>query len=497
MNIQSPGNIVFALLILMLGGCSGGTGGTGASPTGSTPVVSSGVMTKGSVIVNGVRFEDTLANISIDDTPKTPADLKDGMVVKVRGRLNDDRISGTADRLEVENEVRGVVQGKNPSALPPSFTVVGQTVLVDDLTVFANFASPPATPSAAVNALTASTSIVEVHGQRDVNGNIRASRLELLASNPLGDELRGTISGLTPSTFNLGSISVSYTPATTILPAGTLANGILVEVHGNFNGAVFNAARIDLEDAEDSSLAPTANDEVEIEGFVASFTSTPGSFTVAGRSVQTTSSTRFENGVAADLANNVKVEAEGRLSGSTLVAQKISFRRAAIRIIGLASAVNVGNRTVTVFGKTIQVDDVTELRTQTAGGTQTSTLNDIVANTDRVEVRGYLVGSTVIADRLEDHNTNSGSGNRDVLQALVEAENETTFTLTLLGITANLGGTVQFFDQNNAPITRAQFFTAVTAPVVGPPARPGTLVKVKGTYNGANSFAGEEAELEN
>ena len=83
MKIKSPRNIVIALLLLSLGGCSGGTGGTGAAP--STSAVSTGVMAKGSVIVNGVRFEDTLANISIDDTPKTAADLRDGMVVKVLG----------------------------------------------------------------------------------------------------------------------------------------------------------------------------------------------------------------------------------------------------------------------------------------------------------------------------------------------------------------------------------------------------------------------------
>ena len=34
-------------------------------------------MTKGSTIVNGVRFEDTTANISIDDTPKTNAALQE------------------------------------------------------------------------------------------------------------------------------------------------------------------------------------------------------------------------------------------------------------------------------------------------------------------------------------------------------------------------------------------------------------------------------------
>ena len=92
------------------GGLDGGTGGTG---------VSTGVMTKGSVIVNGVRFEDTTANITIDDTPKTASALQNGMVVKVRGRFNADGTTGTAERIEVENEARGTVQTKDSSTNPP------------------------------------------------------------------------------------------------------------------------------------------------------------------------------------------------------------------------------------------------------------------------------------------------------------------------------------------------------------------------------------------
>jgi len=67
MRIPLLSSLLFGT-VLALAGCSGGTGGTGA--TGSSPALSIGVMTKGSVIVNGVRFEDTTANIFIDDTPK-------------------------------------------------------------------------------------------------------------------------------------------------------------------------------------------------------------------------------------------------------------------------------------------------------------------------------------------------------------------------------------------------------------------------------------------
>jgi len=78
--------IGMAALAALLASCGGGTGGTGAtSNPGPTNAVSIGVMTTGSVIVNGVHFDDNGATIKIDDTPKTPSDLQSGMVVRLRG----------------------------------------------------------------------------------------------------------------------------------------------------------------------------------------------------------------------------------------------------------------------------------------------------------------------------------------------------------------------------------------------------------------------------
>src|SRR4029453_15427925 len=90
--------LLVALAASVLAACGGGGGGGGGS--GGTGVaastVSTGVMTKSTTIVNGVPFEDTTANISIDDTPKTATALQNGMVVKVLGTVNDDGINGTA-----------------------------------------------------------------------------------------------------------------------------------------------------------------------------------------------------------------------------------------------------------------------------------------------------------------------------------------------------------------------------------------------------------------
>src|SRR5882672_5081135 len=127
--MKAPGLAIFSLAVtLTIAGCGGGTGGTGAT----SPVVSQGVMTKGSVIVNGVRF---------DDTTKTAAALQNGMVVKVLGAVNDDGINGTAQRVKALIEVRGSVTAVFPAENPQRLVVLGQDVIVDDLTVYSNLAN--------------------------------------------------------------------------------------------------------------------------------------------------------------------------------------------------------------------------------------------------------------------------------------------------------------------------------------------------------------------
>src|SRR5215813_10527500 len=125
---------VFAALAALLAACGGGTGGTGVTSNPNNPnAVSIGVMTKGSVIVNGVEFNDDNAKVTIDDNGNAaPGDLQSGMVVRLRGQINSDGTTGTATIVNVSTEVRGKVQTHNAATVPATFTVVGQTVFVDD-----------------------------------------------------------------------------------------------------------------------------------------------------------------------------------------------------------------------------------------------------------------------------------------------------------------------------------------------------------------------------
>src|SRR5690349_19815460 len=228
MNASLRFLISAASAVLIAAGCSGGTGGTGAT---NSSTVSIGVMAKGSTIVNGVRFQDTTATITVDDTPRTTAiDLRDGMVVKLVGTINADGVTGTAQRIKALIEVRGTPTTSFDPATQ-SFVLLNQVVFVNDQTILNNLADATAITT---------TSFIEVHGLRDTAGKARATRIEAnqtQMADATTDEIRGVVSGgaagPNPTTFSLGSQAGQAVNASAalIVPTGaTYQNGSVVEV---------------------------------------------------------------------------------------------------------------------------------------------------------------------------------------------------------------------------------------------------------------------------
>jgi hypothetical protein len=464
------GAVLTAVLVaaVLLTACGGGGGGGSAPMT--TAVISTGAMIKGSVIVNGVRFEDTLANITGDDNPKVPADLKSGMTVKVKGTRNDDRITGTANRIQIVSEVRGAITSVGTG----TFSVLGQTVIVTSATITAGGWSY----NAATGVITglAASNFVEVHGARNAAGAIVATRVEKFGAAG-ADELRGIVSGLAgtlpaSATFSINGFSISTNGSTTIMPVGaTVANGTIVEVH--LSGSV--ATRINVEDSRDAEFQPAEGQEVEVEGYISSYDGV-SDFDIKGQHVHLTGSTRFVGGVLADIANDAKVEAEGHMIAGVLVADKIEFKDT-IRFEANAD----GNGSAGVLGKTIYVMAGTEYKNLTNEAA-------IVAG-DGLKIRGYLNsdGTTITATRVELL-SNPVAADKMILQGPVSAKNEGTKTLTILGITVSLATTSasEIKDHTNNIITLAQFYASITL--------DRTAVKVRGTMG--SPFVANQAELE-
>ncbi|MGB3096192.1 MAG: DUF5666 domain-containing protein [Candidatus Deferrimicrobiaceae bacterium] len=303
--------------LFFLAGCGGGGSLVAGGGTGGTGI-STGVITGfGSVIVNDVEFDVFGTVITVNDNTAAENNLRLGMVAKIRGTFNPDGLTGVADLLDAENEVLGPISGFGPEV--DSFTVLGQKIFVNGNTVFDTNIFPPDLSGLVQG------DIVEVYGLKEISG-IRGTRVEKKTPGQGGINVKGLVSNYTgQNTFNIGALLVTFTPQP---PAG-FDNGVFVEVEGDPTGPVsMTATNIELEDLEDAEFEPGGGEDGEVEGFVSGYTSLSSFFFVNGRLVDA-SGARFEEGVPGDLADDVRVEAEGVWTmigvDLVLVAEKIEF----------------------------------------------------------------------------------------------------------------------------------------------------------------------------
>jgi hypothetical protein len=483
---------LFAALAALLGSCGGGTGGTGVTnPPAPTNTLSVGVMTKGSVIVNGVHYDDTNATVLIDNTPKTgQIDTQSGMVVKLAGSVNSDGITGTAQQVRALVEVRGIPDQVNATANPPNLRVLNQTVFVDDQTIYSNLAN-------GIASITVNVTPIEVHGLRDSTGNVHATRIEANTAqmaDATTDEIRGVVSNANPTTgnpttFNLGSQAVNVVSGAMILPTGaTFTNGSVVEVYCSvqpcINSGAFQASVVRVEEAADTAFQPQSGEQYEVEGLIAGFTNSTTPFFVAGTPVTLTGSTVFEGGLVTDLGNDVRVEAEGSFNGSTLVAAKIEFKRSVIRLQGATD-----NATATSFDMHIANNTIT-VRIEVDSTTVTIPANGSVC----VQVRGQRkVPANPVVVTASEIDASCSNGNRDFIQAPVEVMSPPT-SITLLNTAIDVSNPTDGYQGLNGPLTQTAFFNTIKAAGVnsaGVP-QPGTLVKV--TFDPGSTV--KEVEIE-
>jgi hypothetical protein len=453
----------FALLAaaaaLFIAGCGGGTGGTGM--TGGTPATSFGTITAfGSVFVNGVEFSTSGATIILDGNPVTQNELRRGMVVTVSGSRSGN--SGSATRIDVDDAVKGFVEAIATDR--NHWTVMGQTVLVDDQTKFENGIVPTV------------GDFVEVHGLVRGEGVIAASFIDKKNGPPFpAFAVKGFVKNHSDvsKTFQIGALTVNYANATIKdmpNPASSW-NGLLVEAKGSTcTGTAPVCGTLTASKVEPNGPQMQDAADFEVEGFVTRVTST-SDFVVGNQRVVTTGSTRFEGGIASDIAVGVKLEVEGVLSGGVLTASKIEFGdgiklEADIAALGANSFTLSGlpGVSVTVNGLT-QFDNVAGF----AG----------LSNGDHLRIRGRASGSnTVIATEVEKRSPDARVELQGPIQSITGASPNQI--VTILGVAVNTTGVV-FEDVN-----RVTFFAQAVV---------GTLVKARGSLSGT-TVTWSEMELE-
>jgi len=485
------------LAMTSCGGGVGTTAGGGSGGTGIGPVAGFG-----SVIVNGVRYDDTgIDNTNFfDGRGRTKAGLMAGMMVAITGTING--ASRTADNITVLRHVDGPMDDNGVDLATNGLKVLGQDILVDTSTVFGNGVTNLA-DLRTLQGANVNHPELEVHGSADNNGVIRSTFIHVWSGDRIAGrdvQVRGTVAGLATAakTLSIGRKTVDFSGVPGGLPAGVIA-GSFVEAKGTLRPSdnVLLAVFVKLEDATGGQ---PSGSRTEVEGYV-NFVLTPNaSFELIGpNGVQTvtwtTGTTVFTGGTGADIRAGVKVEVEGtRKAGGALAATKIAIRRGS-NIKFETTVTNPQPSSLTLFGITVKVNALTRYKDSSSIDLKTFGQANIRAG-DALDVSASLDNTTVpasiIATRVE--RVDAIAGDRHILQGRVG--NPTTLpTLTLMGVTVitTATGTV-FLQADGTPFPGATpvdrqiaFFIAVT---------PGqTIVKARGQFS-LGGFLANEIQIE-
>jgi hypothetical protein len=385
--------ILAATAAILLIGCSGGESGTGMQASSQQTTV--GVVTGfGSVYVNGIKFNTTQATVSIDGVASSESSLSVGMVVTVTGSVDNDGINGTAMDISSRTEVKGLVS-QNNYLVDSTINVMGQMVKISNDTKFKS----EVTGILTIDQLVADTSIVEVSGFTDGQGNIYATYVKELAS---GGEvkLHGVIQDLTGtgdnSTFRIGTVTFTFHGVDTQfddVSQAQLANGMYVYVESpNYTGGSdpLLASKISREQYADSE-----GSEYELEGVVTDISNlVSGEFKVNnGISIRFDTTTSFEHGVQGDIQLETILEVGGSVQADgSILADKISFRAESdMEIEGTVTSVGDNMLTIsdTNGDAVVTVNQFTSYEDETSEQIRTFNFNDIMPGM-RIEAKYYV-----------------------------------------------------------------------------------------------------------
>jgi hypothetical protein len=469
--------IASATLLAACGGGGSSSADNGTPNTGAPPGATStvGVITGfGSVHVNGVHYRtgrDT--EITIHDARSSEGLLKVGQVVVLTGSVDHDGINGEAYSIDMQEALRGPITAIDVDA--GTFVALGQTVIVNDETLFDSEIDPADLSALSVD------DIVEVSGFRDADGAVVASFIEF--ANPTYHyEVVGTVAALDPDakTFTIGDLVIDFSAAQLSgFESGAPADGDLVEAEGtkfSEDTGAFIADLVKLESEKDDHWHHHDHhgdyDFAELEGLITRFESATD-FDVAGEPVTTTETTRFEHGTAANLALDVHVEVKGSVDeNGVLVATEVElYGISSVTLSGIVDEVSADDNTLTVLGVPIQVDTSTRYRDDSSAMLRTFGIADVTVG-DTVEIVGYVIDeatSTVLAVNLRRENADS-SGTIE-LSGPASSIDGTAGSLVVLGVTVTSDADTLFLGQDYQTTDAAGFFGALAE---------GDNVKVRG-----------------
>ncbi len=320
-----------AVAVLALAACSGGGGSTPPGQVGSSPpppppppvstsVSAVGTITGfGSVFINGVRYStDGTTVVAIEGQSDVTGDisaLKLGMKVTVKGSESDGNRS--ASQVKFDDDLKGLAENIVSDITNPSvgtFTVVGQTVIVDINTVFDD----------------------------DIGNNDGVTGIDIRDLDPA------------------------------FLPGGT---PMVVEVSGFLTDSGVVATRIERVNLAASDLGrPSVDgDEVEVKGIVDAVSADGRTITINGANFTITSATQLDDGLVVDaslVGRFVEIKADIDAFGD-FIAVRVEFEDDldgfggddSFEIEGILQSVDTSTDpdTIRINGLTIEVNDASSL----------------------------------------------------------------------------------------------------------------------------------------
>lgn len=458
----------------LLVACGGGGGGD-AGPTAPEAVHQGTIDGFGSVIVNGVRFDDSRARVQLDDDPVVSSALRLGMRAEVHGSVSDDGARGSASSVSVDTSVRGAITSVDVAQNRLQIRAI--TVQVDDTTVFEG--------ASGLSGLKAGD-WVEVHGSVDFeHRTVQATRIEVkAAAEDIGRAVFfGQAATATADRFVLGDLVVDYSHARLIgFDGATVPEGALVRVRSQTApvGNVLTATVVK------AVKAPRFQDgtPAAVEGRVQRFTSV-ADFFVSGTAVDA-SNARFEHGSAADLAEGRRVVVTGQLANGKLVAKKVRLYRGdldgEIRLIGTVTDY-LSSASFKVRGVAVDASAAEFVRGDASQ----------LANGRVVEIRGESAGSVVKATRVEfeEHSADhvltgivtdlAGTGFRVAGQAVTLAADVRYVNGTAADLVA--GARVWLVGDRSATAFTARVVIFVPGPTINPVRAAGTVEEVAADFS--------------
>lgn len=378
------------LMGLFLVSCGGEETGTGVDDPGPDPAgnhLAIGTISEfGSIYVNGIKFDTTTTQVTIENNSSAVSALELGMVAQVQGTINNDNVSGKADSVAIEYILQGVVESND---LNNTISLLGYDVQITDATVFASNVVP-----GVISSLSVGTS-VDISGYIKTGNIISATRIQI---NPgLTDfKLKGMVGSIDNANmmFTIGALSVNYLNA--ILENFTgqlLQEGQLVSVRGTLDIAGILIAT----DVKFEKLVVENTDKIEIEGYVNTASLPLTQFYIGNVQVQIQAGTRYVGGLAEDIITGVYIEVEGSLSNSILLAKEIQFKDN-IKLQSLIASIDPDLGQLTLLGLpgvVVQTDGLTEFK---------KVVGLLNLNVDEnVIIRGLMSGqgNTIIATLVE------------------------------------------------------------------------------------------------